>query len=181
MGQPPVPFKVHPPIGRIKSLLLAWCMGKTYVLVGVPTIFLQPMRFQFLLLALLVSLLVSSRLEAQTFDLRGVVVDSATGERIPFVSVSVPALKRGASTNADGFYLIGGLPLGHTEVVANAIGYERRAKSFNVQNVSQVTLNFQLSPKPVVVGEVVSEAPSRREEAEGLTSVHTMTPSQMAS
>ncbi len=137
------------------------------------------MRFRFLPFPLLVVLLAGPRLEAQTFDLRGVVVDSATGEPIPFATVNIPSLKRGASTNADGFYLIGGLTHGRIEVVVTAVGFQRRVKTFAVQNVPMVTLNFQLSSKPVVIGEVISEAPTRRTESEGLTSLHVVTPSEL--
>ena len=128
-------------------------------------------HFAFVLLALI---LLRPQTGAQTFDLRGIVMDSTTSERLPFATVSMPKLKRGASTNAEGFYLIPDVPYGHVEVVATSVGYERKPKSFSVQDLRQVTLNFQLTPKPVEVSEVVTEGSLSAGASEALTSVHVL-------
>jgi hypothetical protein len=131
---------------------------------------------QLLAYALLAFLLWNTEGAAQTFDLRGVVIDSTTGERLPFATVTIPAIKKGASTNAEGFYLITDVPYGHIEVVVTSVGYERKAKAFAVQSMQQVTLNVQLIPRPVEVSEVVSEAPMGAIVSEALASVHIMQP-----
>jgi hypothetical protein len=131
---------------------------------------------QLLAYALLALFLWTPTGTAQTFDLRGVVVDSTTGERLPFATVSIPALKKGTSTNAEGFYLIADIPYGRVEVVATSVGYARKVKIFIVQSTKQVTLNLQLFPKPVEESEVVSEAPIQSTVSQTLTSVHIMQP-----
>ena len=65
---------------------------------------------------------------AQGVDVRGVVSDSATGQRIPFANVLVLNTSWGASTNSTGFYLIPNLPPGEYEIAASVIGYDRRVQ-----------------------------------------------------
>jgi hypothetical protein len=132
---------------------------------------------QLLVYAFLALLLWTPAGTAQTFDLRGFVEDSTTGERLPFATVSIPELKKGTSTNAEGFYLIADIPFGRVEVVATSVGYARKVKSFIVQSIKQVTLNLQLFPKPVETSEVVSEAPIQATVSQTLPSVHVMQPS----
>ena len=40
---------------------------------------------------------------AQGVDIRGVVTDSTTGERIPFANIAIPGMNRGAGSNLQGF------------------------------------------------------------------------------
>jgi CarboxypepD_reg-like domain/TonB dependent receptor-like, beta-barrel/TonB-dependent Receptor Plug Domain len=119
------------------------------------------MRISLLCLVLFVFVL---RLEAsaQGLDLRGVVIDSTTGERLPLVTVSITGTKKGAVTNAQGFYLIPAVPYGRLEVVARAIGYERSVRRLNVQEIETLTLNFQLTPRAIEITEVVVEGVKRQ-------------------
>ena len=89
----------------------------------------------------------SANAYAQGLDLRGVVIDSTTGERIPLVTVTITGTRKGGFTNAQGFYLIPNVPYGRLEVVASAIGYERGVSRLNVQQVENLTLIF--SPRRV--------------------------------
>jgi hypothetical protein len=111
---------------------------------------------------------------AQTLDIRGVVTDSTTGERIPFANVTVPGMNRGASTNLQGFFLIANAPQGRYQIKAGSIGYETRVKTIDVFGPQVVVVNFQLPSKPVEFSEVMITDVAKRELTEIHTSVHVM-------
>ena len=65
---------------------------------------------------------------AQGVDVRGIVSDSLTAQRIPFANVMLLNTSRGAATNNSGFYLIPRVPPGEYEVAASVIGYKRKVQ-----------------------------------------------------
>ncbi len=111
---------------------------------------------------------------AQKIDLRGVVSDSTTGERIPFANITLPGVSRGASTNLQGFYLIPNVPRGRYQITASSIGYETRSKTVDVYAGEPIVVNFQLPSKPVEFGEVMVTDVAKRELTEIHTSVHVL-------
>src|SRR3989337_762330 len=58
-----------------------------------------------------------------TGTIRGVVVDSLTNQPVADVNVFVEGTRRGAVTNNDGSYVIGGVPAGTYTVRARRIGF----------------------------------------------------------
>ena len=92
---------------------------------------------------------------AQTVDVRGVVVDSATGERIPYATVVVKPINRGAATNLSGFYIIPGVPVGTYVIVASAVGYSDVLKTVRLRGAEPITVGFSLPQSPVQLSEVV--------------------------
>ena len=109
---------------------------------------------------------------SQRVDIRGVVSDSATGERIPYANVLIPSLSKGAAANLSGFYLIPSLPEGTYEIVASAVGYERQAKTVTLRGTAPITVNFRLPSKAVELGEVVVSERAKPAMLEIQTSVH---------
>jgi len=77
---------------------------------------------------------------AQAVDIRGVVADSTTGERIPFANVVLPGMTKGASSNLQGFYLIANAPQGRYQISASSIGYETRTKTIDVFGTQAVVV-----------------------------------------
>ena len=67
----------------------------------------------------------TASVRAQSVDLRGVVTDSTTGERIANANVVIRELGKGASTNVNGFYIITNVPVGTYSLVVSAVGYGR--------------------------------------------------------
>ncbi len=112
---------------------------------------------------------------AQNADIRGVVSDSASGERIPYANVVMVGVNKGAATNTAGFYLIPGLLPGAYEIAASTVGYLRMKKNILVPAQGSVTVNFALIPQPVELDEVVVTEQAKREVQEIGTSVHVMT------
>lgn len=113
---------------------------------------------------------------AQDVDIRGVVTDSASGERVPFANVRIIGTTKGASTNANGFYLIAGVPYGTYEIVGSAVGFERQAQELRALGTEAITVNFRLPPKPVEVSEVLIEAARKEETSRFNTSVQVLGP-----
>ena len=109
---------------------------------------------------------------AQKIDLRGVVSDSASGERIPFATVTVIETNRGAVTNNNGFYLIANLPFGIYQITAASLGYQTVTRTVSVLGKAPLTVNFTLSSKPVEVEEVLVTSGGKIELHEINTSVH---------
>ncbi len=109
---------------------------------------------------------------AQGGDLRGVVTDSTNGERIPFASVMVPALGKGAATNVNGFYLLPNLPPGLHQVAVTSIGYQKRTVTVSVGRGAVTVANIVLSQTPVEFSEVLVVEKGRRDLLELSSSVH---------
>jgi outer membrane cobalamin receptor len=119
-------------------------------------------------------LLTASAAVAQTGDIRGVVVDSVTGEKIPYASIVVLNTPRGASTNLSGFFLIGGLPEGSFELAVSSIGYVRQVRRIFIRRGDALNLTFHLTPEAVALGEVVVTQRASREMKEIQTSVQVL-------
>lgn len=110
----------------------------------------------------------------QTGDVRGVVVDSLTGEKIPYASIVLLNTPRGASTNLQGFFLIGGLSEGTYELAVSSIGYVRQVKRIFIRHGDVLNLTFHLAPEAVKIGEVVVTERAKRELKEIQTSVQVL-------
>jgi len=110
----------------------------------------------------------------QALDIRGVVSDSATGERIPYANVAIVNTNKGAATNASGFYLIPNVSAGTYEIAASAVGYVRQVKHVIVEGTKPIVVNFRLALEPVRLEEVVISAPAKRELKEIYTSVQVL-------
>lgn len=109
-------------------------------------------------------------------DIRGVVSDSITGERLPGVNVIVEGTGRGWVTNANGFYLIAAVPRGMHTVTASAVGYNRRSLPVDMTGSDPITLNIVLVPREIQSSEVTIEAERGGEETLRSASIHVVTP-----
>ena len=115
-------------------------------------------RRLFLLVAALVCIPALTPAGAQdlTGTIRGVVTDSSTNLPVADVTVVVEGTRRGAVTNNDGSYVVGGVPAGTYTVRARRIGFGAPAASVTVSPGSTVTANFALDRRIAVLEEVVT-------------------------
>ncbi len=111
-------------------------------------------------------------LQAQGVDIRGVVTDSLSGERLPFANVVLVGTNRGAATNLHGFFLITNVAPGMYTISVSSIGYAAKRQSLNVQPAQPVVINFELTPTVVEFSEIVVTEHGKRELAEISTSIH---------
>ena len=109
---------------------------------------------------------------AQDVGIRGVVTDSVTNQRLPFVNVMILGTARGASTNSSGFYLIPNLLPGEYEIAASVIGYARKVRHVIVRQGAAISLDFQLTARPVESPEVLITGAREKEATQVTTSMH---------
>lgn len=101
-------------------------------------------------LLILLSLLYSSEMRAQSLDVRGIVRDAVTYEVLPSANILVQGTARGTTTNRNGIFEIS-LPPGEHELIVSYIGY----KTERVQvNRAKTTLLIQLTPIIYILQEV---------------------------
>lgn len=112
-------------------------------------------------------------------DIRGIVSDSSTGERIVGVNVAVQGTQRGATTNAHGFYLIPSVAGGQQEIIFSAVGYERRSVRINVGGTEPISLNVKLLPRVIESTEVLVESQRIASLEARSASLHILTPKLM--
>jgi len=80
-----------------------------------------------------------------TGTISGRVTDAGTAGPLQSVQVSVPAAGIGALTDADGRYVITGVPAGQVTVTAQSIGYETLSRTVTVEPGATATVDFTLA------------------------------------
>jgi outer membrane receptor protein involved in Fe transport len=85
--------------------------------------------------------------------IRGRVTDKKTGHALPFATITVVGAQRGALTDAEGAYVVSGVPVGAWEVRVQFLGYGPSSQpAVKVAAGTPAVVNFQLNE--VVVQEV---------------------------
>jgi hypothetical protein len=111
-------------------------------------------------------------LHAQGVDIRGVVADSLSGERLPFANVVLVGTNRGAATNLQGFFLITNVAPGTYTISVSSIGYASKRQSLSLQPGQPIVISFELTPTVVEFSEIVITEHGKRELTEISTSIH---------
>lgn len=112
-------------------------------------------------------------------DVRGVVADTSSGERIPGANVMLKGTPRGSSTNNSGFYLIPSVPPGTYDLVVSAVGYARRTVRITVSGSTPITVNIRISSRVIEQREVVIQSGVITTLTERSASVHVVTPQEL--
>lgn len=94
--------------------------------------------------------------------LTGTVTDKADGSTLPGVTVSIPDLRIGTSTNANGKYVLNHVPKGVYLVSFSFVGYTTVTQQVDFSKTS--TLNIQLKISTIEASEVVVTGVSRATE-----------------
>lgn len=85
----------------------------------------------------------------------GTVTEKGSGETMPGVNVIVQGTNFGASTNADGDFVIRNVPAGSQVIEARFVGYQVVRKNIDVVSGETVTVNLQLGTTSLEMDEVV--------------------------
>lgn len=96
----------------------------------------------------------------KTHSIKGT-VESVTGERLPGVSVFIPTLKTGTTTNTDGSFSINNIPQGNYTLEISFIGYQTVQKNVVLKN-SDAKLIIKLKEQVEKLGEVVVSGSAER-------------------
>jgi TonB-linked SusC/RagA family outer membrane protein len=94
---------------------------------------------------------------AQSGVVTGRVTDASTGEELPGANVYLLEIKRGASTDINGRYVIPSVPAGNFTLVASFLGYKQTRSTITV-GTSEVTADIVLEPDNLGFDEVVVTA-----------------------
>lgn len=122
---------------------------------------LRNLKYQSILRALCLCLMVALSLHASQIlsarpahpsarNVVGLVIDSVSGERLPFVNVYSKKYKKGTTTDLDGVFKLY-LPVG-ASVVATSLGYSPNGKKVGA---ARDTMRFYMSPSTTELVEVV--------------------------
>ncbi len=90
---------------------------------------------------------------AQTYSVRGKVIDGKTREPLPGANVFIAGTTKGVASSADGSFVLTGLPVWPFKLVVSFVGYETQA--FDVQPERQVTYTVALTPSENILREIV--------------------------
>jgi hypothetical protein len=107
-----------------------------------------------------------SVLLGQGIDIRGIVADSVTRERIPYANVLLLGTGLGAASNIHGFYVVTNVPPGEYQIAASSVGYQTQTKTIKVRPGDPILLDFMLTPKAVQMSEVIVTDNPRRQLSE---------------
>lgn len=107
----------------------------------------------FLLFLEIVLLFSSTNLFAQkTGTLRGTVIDSASGEVLPFSNVYLKEADRGASTNANGYFIIPGIPAPKKyTIVISYVGYTSKNLDVMIEPNKITSIKASLSKSGILM------------------------------
>jgi len=110
----------------------------------------------FLITLVLSQVAISSR--AQTASPRGSisgsVIDAATGEPLGFANVYINNTTLGTTSNAEGSFLISGIPFGAVELIVSFVGYESLSFSFDFQETADIGEPIKLKASEATLSEI---------------------------
>ena len=105
--------------------------------------------------------------KATDANLFGHVVDTKTGEHLPYVTIQLKGTTIGTTTDHTGHYFLKNLPEGTFTMVVKFLGYKTVERTVTVQHNTTQEVNFSLSTDDVAIDEVVVSA-NRNETARRL-------------
>ena len=81
--------------------------------------------------------------------LYGHVIDSETGEHLPYVTVTIPGTTIGTATDASGHYFLKNLPQGRFTLVASSVGYRSAEQTVEISPDKTIEVNFSLTEEEI--------------------------------
>ena len=113
------------------------------------------------LLISLISVIPTSRVAAQEVPLvtiTGKVTEADSGAPLPGAHVFIASSMNGTTTDTDGVYVLERVPVGALRLYVSMIGYEPEARDMMLRTSATRTVDFELKPTVVELGEVIVEA-----------------------
>ena len=85
----------------------------------------------------------------------GHVIDSETGEHLPFVNILIKGTRIGTITDATGHYILTNLPPGEHTLIAQSMGYSREEAEFEAEKDRTIEVDIVLTPIGINLAEIV--------------------------
>jgi TonB-linked SusC/RagA family outer membrane protein len=108
------------------------------------------------ILVLLASFALPRTAAAQTGVIRGTVTDSATGRGVGSAQVRIAGTTRGALTDDQGRYTLGGVPAGNIALSVQRIGFAAAQRALTIGDGQTATADFVLRAVATTLTEVVT-------------------------
>ena len=108
--------------------------------------------------------------KSNSFTISGYVKEAGSGELLPGVTVYVPALSKGVSTNSYGFYSLT-LPAGKHELKFTFVGYEPFTKVLELAKDEELNVSLNYAVTELEGVEVVAEKLEKQSEASQMSLV----------
>lgn len=113
-------------------------------------------------IAMCFSVLAQAQNKLSDASISGHIIDSKTGEHLPYVMVMVGGTQIGIQTSSSGHYVIRNLPLGKHDIIASFVGYKDSAISMDIEAGKTYEVNFSLEPESLSLDGVVVSATRNR-------------------
>ena len=92
-------------------------------------------------------------------NIHGHVLDSKTGEHLPYVNIHIKGTTLGTATNESGHYYLENLPIGTHTIVVSLMGYKTQEHTITVNKIGSSTqLNFTIEENSIIMKDVVVSA-----------------------
>lgn len=101
--------------------------------------------------------LIGSILYGQSYELRGIIKESESGNRLSGANLFIKELELGATSNEFGTFLFRGIQAGNYTIIISYIGYETLNREITIKG-NESELIFILTPQPVLLNESVITA-----------------------
>ena len=113
-------------------------------------------------IAMCSSVLAHAQNKLSDASISGHIIDSKTGEHLPYVMVMVGGTQIGIQTSSSGHYVLRNLPLGKHDIIASFVGYKDSAVSMDIEAGKTYEVNFSLEPESLSLDGVVVSATRNR-------------------
>lgn len=113
-------------------------------------------------IAMCFSVLAHAQNKLSDASISGHIIDSKTGEHLPYVMVMVGGTQIGIQTSSSGHYALRNLPLGKYDIIASFVGYKDSAVSMDIEAGKTYEVNFSLEPETLSLDGVVVSATRNR-------------------
>lgn len=113
-------------------------------------------------IAMCLSVLAHAQNKLSDASISGHIIDSKTGEHLPYVMVMVGGTQIGIQTSSSGHYALRNLPLGKHDIIASFVGYKDSAVSMDIEAGKTYEVNFSLEPESLSLDGVVVSATRNR-------------------
>ena len=113
-------------------------------------------------IAMCSSVLAHAQNKLSDASISGHIIDSKTGEHLPYVMVMVGGTQIGIQTSSSGHYALRNLPLGKHDIVASFVGYKDSTVSLDIEAGKTYEVNFSLETESLSLDGVVVSATRNR-------------------
>lgn len=113
-------------------------------------------------IAMCFSVLANAQNKLSDASISGHIIDSKTGEHLPYVMVMVGGTQIGIQTSSSGHYALRNLPLGKHDIIASFVGYKDSAVSLDIEAGKTYEVNFSLETESLSLDGVVVSATRNR-------------------